>query len=80
MIDKIIKGKNLAVKQIWDTDESGFAGDPSKCKVITKRGETTYKVTLGPGREDILVLATVNADGRVLPLLIIYACKNLQSF
>ena len=39
-IDEIIKGKNLTVKQIWNTDESGLCVDPSKCKVITKRGET----------------------------------------
>ena len=79
MIDEIIKGKNLTVKQIWNTDESGFPVDPTKCKVITKRGETAYKVTLGPGSENNSVLATFNADGRVLPPLIIYAGKNLQS-
>ena len=54
MIYRIIKGKNLTVKQIWNTDESGFPVDLSKCKMITKQGETAYKVTLGPGREKFL--------------------------
>ena len=78
-IDEIIKGKNFTVMQTWNTDESGFPVDPSKCKVITKPGETAYKVTPCPGRENVSVLAAVNADGRVLLLLIIYDGKNLQS-
>ena len=78
-IEEIIKGSNLTVKQIWNKDESGFPIYPSKCTVITKRRETTYKVTLGPGKENISVLDTVNADGTVLPPIINYAGKNLQS-
>ena len=38
-----------------------------------------YKVTLGRGRENISVLATVNADGRIFAPLIVYAGKNWQS-
>ena len=34
IIDKTIKGKILILKQIWNTDESGFPADPSKCRVI----------------------------------------------
>lgn len=46
--------------------------------MVKKRGETPYKVTLSSKRENILVLPTANADGRVLPLLIIYAGKNCK--
>ena len=76
--DKITKGQNLTVKHIWNTYLSGFPVNPWKCKVVKKRGETPYKVTLSSKRENILVLPTANADGRVLPLLIIYAGKNCK--
>ena len=46
--------------------------------MVKKRGETPYNVTLSSKRENILVLPTANADGRVLPLLIIYAGKNCK--
>ena len=79
MLEKIIKEKNLSANQIWNTDESGFPVDPRKCKVISKRGEKAYKVTLGPGRENITTLATCSASGQALDPLIIFAGKNLQS-
>ena len=64
--DKITKGQNLTVKHIWNTYESGFPVDPWKCKVVKKWGEPPYNVTLSSKRENILVLPTANADGRVL--------------
>ena len=79
IIEKIIKEKDLSPNKIWNTDESGFPVDPKKCKVISQRGEKDYKVTLGPGRENITTLATCSAAGQALDPLIVFAGKNLQS-
>ena len=73
-IEKIIADKDLRPEQIWNCDD-----DPQKCKVISVRGETAYKVTCGAGRENITTLAVVNAAGRALDPLIIFPGKNLQS-
>ena len=78
-IDNIIKTQNLTAKQIWNCDESGFPTDPSKCKCIAVKGEKAYKVTLGPGRENISTMATCSAGGEVLDPLLIFAGKNLQN-
>ena len=78
-IDKIIKEKNLQPEQIWNCDKSGFRSDPQKCKVVSIRGQTAYKVTCGGGRDNTSTLAVCNAAGKVLDPLVIFAGKNLQN-
>ena len=76
---KIVVEQKLTAKQIWNCDESGFPTDPGKCKVVSARGEKAYKVTQGPGRENITTLATCSAAGKVLDPMIVFAGKNLQT-
>ena len=68
-LSNIISSKRLQAHQIWNCDESGFPNDPHKCKVVSVKGKTAYKVTCGARRENISTLAVVNAAGRVLPPL-----------
>ena len=56
---------------------SGFPNDPGKCKVVSVKGKTAYKVTCGTRRENITTLAVVNAAGR--DPLIIFKGKHMQS-
>ena len=51
-LEEIIKDKKLNANQIWNCDESGFPTDPHKCKVVSVKGKTAYKVTCGarPGK------------------------------
>ena len=56
-----------------------FPLDPSECKVIAAKGKTAFRIMKGPGRQNIDVLAAVNACGRALRPLIIFQGKNLQS-
>ena len=76
---KIIKEKQLTADQIWNCDESGFPTDPQKCKVVSVKGTSAYKITYGARRENITTLAVANAAGKVLDPLIIFSGKNLQS-
>ena len=79
VIEKHISDENLKPEQVWNLDESGFPTDPSRSKVISPRGEVGYKITWAAGPENISTLAAVNAAGRVLDPLIIFAGKNFQS-
>ncbi|XP_076824996.1 uncharacterized protein LOC143470629 [Clavelina lepadiformis] len=78
-IDKIIKEKSLGPEQIWNCDESGFPSDPQKCKVVSIRGQTAYKLTCGAGCDNTSTLAVCNAAGKYLDPLVIFAGKNLQN-
>ena len=78
-LEKVVSENNLEASQIWNCDESGFPTDPLKCKVISVKGETAYKVTCGARRENITVLAVVNAEGRALDPLVVFNGKNMQS-
>ena len=78
-LEEIVKTKNLTGKQIWNCDESGFPNDPLKCKVVSVKGQTAYKVTCGARRQNITTLAVCSAAGEVLDPLIVFTGKNLQS-
>ena len=56
-LEKIIMENNLQPHQIWNCDGSGFPNDPGKCKVVSVKGKTAYKVTCGARRENITTLA-----------------------
>ena len=78
--------KKLSKKKTWFRDKSGIVTrvgspwwDPQRCKVVGVKVKEAYKVTAGAGRENITMLAVVNAAGRVLDSLIIFSGKNLQS-
>ena len=79
VIDDIINKHNIPPSNTWNCDESGFPHVPSKCLVISVKGEVAYKVTCGSGRENTTTLAVASATGRVLDPLIIFTGKNFQS-
>lgn len=57
---------------VWNLDETSFCMDPSKTKTMGPIGDKTIRVTPGPGRENISVLACVNASGRALDPLVVF--------
>ena len=79
VIEDIINKNDIPPSNIWNWDESGFPHDPSKCLVISVKGEVAYKVTCGSGQENTTTLAVASATGRVLDPLIIFTGKNFQS-
>ena len=78
-LEKIIEEHNLQPSQIRNCDDSGFPSDSQKCRVVSVKGETAYKVTCGAGRENTTTLAVCSAAGRALDPLIVFSGKNLQS-
>jgi len=50
--------------------------DPSRIRVVGKRGTASHRATSGPGKENITVLMAVNAVGKKLPPLIVFKGKK----
>ena len=78
VIADIINKHKIPPTNIWNCDESGFPHDPSKCLVISVKGEVAYKVTCGSGRENTTTLAVASATGRVLDPLITFTGKTFK--
>ena len=76
---EIVTTQKLTAAKIWNCDESGFPNDPLKCRVVSVKGQTAYKVTCGARRENITTLAVCSAAGKVLDPLIIFPGKYMQS-
>lgn len=66
-------------EQVWNLDETNFALDPSKTKVVGKKGAPSSRTTAGSGKENITVLVAVNAAGFKAPPLIVFKGKNIWS-
>ena len=64
---------------IWNSDESGLPHDPKKCKVVSLKGQKTMQIVTGSDRDNTTVLAAVSASGAVLPPLIIFQGKQVQT-
>ena len=63
-LENIIADHNLSSQQIWNADETAFPLDAFECKVIAAKGKTAFRITKGPGGQNISVLASINAGGR----------------
>jgi len=64
---------------IWNCDESGLPSEPKKCKVISLKGQPTLQIVTGSDRDNTTVLAATSASGKVLPPLIIFQGKQVQT-
>lgn len=62
--------------QIFNLDETSFCHDPSRLKIVGKKGASAHRTTQGCGKLNTSVLACVNAAGKLLPPLIIFQGNN----
>jgi hypothetical protein len=70
---KVIKEHQIKKENIYNFDEKGFLlGQGLKCRVITKRGKKSPKLTQDGSRELVTCIETISADGRVLPPMYIF--------
>lgn len=77
-LNNVLKDLNIDnPERIWNLDETSLCLDPTKTKVVGKIGKPYTRTTAGSAKQNITVLATVNAAGRKLPPLIIFKGKNL---
>ena len=79
MLSSLMKEKGFGPNQIWNCNESRFPSNPQRCKVIGKKGQRSFRVTCGAGRENTTTLSVCSAAGRALDPLVIFTGKNLQS-
>lgn len=63
--------------QIWNLDESSFSIDPTRTKVVGKRGTPCSRVTSTPGRENTTVCLMASASGQKAPPLVIFKGLNI---
>lgn len=62
---------------IWNLDETNFCSDPSKTKIVGKKGAKATRTTSTSGRENTSVLFACNANGDKAPPLIIFKGKQI---
>ncbi|CAG4977347.1 unnamed protein product [Parnassius apollo] len=64
MLESTLKELNLEQQPhlIWNLDETSVCLDPSKTKVVEKKGTPSFRTTHGTGRENITVLTAVSAN------------------
>lgn len=79
LLEELMEEHQFEPDQIWNCDESGFPTDPQRCRVVSGKGESAYKITCGAGKENITTLAVCSAAGDVLDPLVIFTGKNFQS-
>lgn len=79
LLENTISELNLQNRpsQIWNLDETSFCSDPSKTKVVGKKGLPSTRTTSGPGRENTTVLFAANAAGGKAPPLIVFKGKSV---
>lgn len=63
---------------IYNADESGFPSDPSRIRAIGQKGKPLCRVSGGSGRENTTELASIGADGSVLPPLVVFKGAAVQ--
>jgi len=63
---------------VFNVDETSFAHDPTKTKVVGAVGQPCTRVISSCGRENTSVLVGSSASGIRLPLLIIFKGKNIM--
>ena len=79
LVEELVRSHNLGPHQILNVDEAGFSHDPASCRVVEARGKVSFKMIHGPGRDNTTVLASCNAEGSILPPMIVFKGKNFQS-
>lgn len=77
ILDELFLRLNLhnAPSRIYNLDETAFFLDPKGGRVVAEVGESTHRVTAGPGRACFTALACVSATGHSLPPLIVFDTK-----
>ncbi|KAL0833065.1 hypothetical protein ABMA28_001177 [Loxostege sticticalis] len=70
-------GLNDKPSAIWNLDETSFSKDPSKTKIVGRKGHASTRLIASPGKDNTTVLLAANAVGEKLPPLIIFKGKNV---
>lgn len=71
---------NFLPENVWNCDESGFALNQGKVKVLSRRGACNPKILGGSNEKtSYTVLACCSASGEYIPINILYKAKSLYN-
>ena len=81
LLEKTISNLELENRPdlIWNVDESGLISEPKECRAVSQKGKKTLQISTGLDRDSTIVLTTVSANGTILPPLIIFQGKQVQT-
>ncbi|XP_069110174.1 tigger transposable element-derived protein 6-like [Argopecten irradians] len=84
-LNKVVTGLNLQNKPhlVWNADETGKQFEHSPSNVCTKKGTRTLQSRTSNSRENVTILACINATGKAMPPLCVAKGKTrkcLQTF
>lgn len=66
--------------KIFNTDESAFFLSPKPGRVLVKRGTKNVYMASGDEKENVTVLLTANAAGKIAPPMIVYAYDRIPLY
>lgn len=69
---------NSCPGQIYNMDESGIPVDPRCPNVIAKRGQKKVRYRVSGKKEQITIIACINAVGQSIPPMVIFNRKYLN--
>ena len=78
-LGKIITENNLKGEQIWNMDETGKQFEHKPTNVCARKGSRNVPGRTSNSRENVTMLASVNAEGRVMPPMCIVKGKTVRS-
>ena len=73
---QIISDNNLQSDAIWNSDETGKGFEHNPSNVVARKRATNIPGRTGNSRENITILACVNANGKKLPPLCVVKGKT----
>ena len=78
-LGKIITENNLKGAHIWNMDETRKQFEHKPTKVCARKGSRNVPGRTSNSRENVTILASVNAEGRVMPPMCIVKGKTVRS-
>lgn len=77
LLEKTIEELGLTNKPqaVWNLDETSFSKDPSKTKIVGRKGHAATRMIASPGKDNTTVLLAASAVGEKVAPLIIFKGK-----
>jgi hypothetical protein len=76
---RVISENQLSPDRIWNADETGKQFEHRPTSVVARKGSRSVPGRTGNSRENVTILACVNASGRALPPMCIVKGKTQRS-
>jgi len=79
-LEKVLAEFNIKIENIYNIDESGFAIGEKEAGRCIINAYVRQQFQAKPGRQEwVTVVKCICADGRVVPLLIIFKAEKLST-